>query len=73
MSIRVVAQRAEGARGCEPLRQRAAHGGGDGVARDAAPIGRTLGDYLVDQATTLPIDDQIAIYATISAGGLLLS
>lgn len=42
------------------------------LARDAAPLAGTLGDYLVEQSETLPIDDRIAIYATISAGACLI-
>jgi hypothetical protein len=38
------------------------------LAGDATPVAETLGDYLVEQIGTLPIDDQIQIYATISAG-----
>ena len=38
------------------------------LARDASPVAGALGDFLVEQIATLPVDDQIVIYATISAG-----
>jgi hypothetical protein len=38
------------------------------LAREGAPIAATLGDYLTEQVPTLSIDEQITIYATISAG-----
>ena len=38
------------------------------LARDASPVAGALGDFLVEQIAILPVDDQIVIYATISAG-----
>jgi hypothetical protein len=38
------------------------------LSRDRAPIGRALADYLVEKSQTLPVDRQLAIYGTITAG-----
>jgi hypothetical protein len=38
------------------------------LSRDGVPLGGTLGDYLVEKSQSLPVDRQLTIYGTITAG-----